>query len=83
MSLKLALPRNQEELCVSLIKQEVLGRANRKESDAFNNSSTAVCLFFTEVTFLPSYCLATTGEIHFTEQLPSNDRRDTLYRAVA
>jgi hypothetical protein len=26
---------------------------------------------------LPSHCLTTKGEIHFTERLLSNDRRDT------
>jgi hypothetical protein len=40
------------------------------KNDASNNSSIVA-----EGTRLPSRCLATKGGIHFTEPLPSNDRR--------
>jgi hypothetical protein len=34
-------------------------------------------VFVATRTCLPSHCLAMKGRIHFTEPLPSNDRRDT------
>jgi hypothetical protein len=37
---------------------------DRIENDASNNSSTAACVFVASVTFIPSCCLATIGEIH-------------------
>jgi hypothetical protein len=49
---------------------------DRTENDTSNNSST-VALFVATGTCLPSRCLAKKGRIHFTERLPSNDRRDT------
>jgi hypothetical protein len=36
-----------------------------------------LCVFVAKATRLPSRCLAMKAEIHFTEPLPSNDRRDT------
>jgi hypothetical protein len=44
------------------------------ENDASNNSSIVVRVFVTELTLLPSRCLATIGGF-FTEPLTSNDRR--------
>jgi hypothetical protein len=45
------------------------------ENESKNYSTFSV--FVAAGTFLPNSCLATEGEIHFTEPLRSNDTRDT------
>jgi hypothetical protein len=49
---------------------------NRTQNDASNNFSVAAYELVAAVTFLPSRCLATIGEI-FTEPLSSNERGNT------
>jgi hypothetical protein len=55
---------------------ETIGGYTDPHTKAYNSSSIVACIHCPRDVLRSSY-LATKGRIHFTEPLPSNDRRDT------